>query len=156
MLPLTTPWSHSREHSHPDVEDISQVCGHWSGQPALPGKPTPPPCGPTHTCPLLSHTCHRKPLLAASSCQSFQEFSKVSGICWEKQSEEEAPWLCYFLADFTPPRSSRDSWGRLDPVMVLGDDEQALRKTLLQPLGPSLQEAGPGSGSTLDRRPFLS
>lgn len=26
--------------------------------------------------------------------------------------------------DFTLPRSSHYSWGRLNPVMVLGDDEQ--------------------------------
>ena len=28
MVSLTTPWSHSRKQSHPDVEDISQVL--WS------------------------------------------------------------------------------------------------------------------------------
>ena len=32
---------------------------------------------------------------------------------------------------------------------------RALHKTILQPLGPSFQEAGPGSGPTLGRRPFL-
>ena len=128
------------------------MCGRWSGQPALPGTPTPPPRGPTHACPLLSRTCLRKPLLAASPCQSFQEFSKVSGKCWDKQSEEEVLWLCYFLSDFTLPRSSRDSWGRLDPVMLLGDDEQGAPQDPSATLGSQPSGGWPGEWAHLRQK----
>lgn len=51
--------------------------------------------------------------------------------------------------DFTLPRSSRDSWGRLDPVMVLGDDEQGTPQDPSATLGSQPPGGWPGEWAHL-------
>ena len=49
--------------------------------------------------------------------------------------------------DFTLPRSSRYSWGRLDPAMVLDDDEQGAPQDHSATLGSQLPGGRPPTSS---------
>lgn len=81
-----------------------------------------------HSFPLRLHSYCRKHLLAASCCQSFQEFSQVSGKYRDTQFEKRKGYnrvTSGIGMGFTVARARLDSWGRHNWAMVLGDDEQA-------------------------------
>lgn len=109
-----------------------------------------------HSLPLLSRSHPWKRSSTASCCQSFQEFSKVSGKYWDAQFEKAKRYgrvTSGIEIDFTLARSSLDSWGGLDPAaVVLGDDELGAPHGHSATLGSQPPGGWPGQWTHLRQR----